>query len=59
MVSGGGRCEAAVTVGTRCGWVKFRECGELLYGRRLSPKLIGAVYICNVGSAILYGIETW
>ena len=26
-------CEAAVTAGTRCGWVKFRECGELLMAR--------------------------
>ena len=32
-VSVGGGCEAAVTVRTRCGWVKSRECGELLYGR--------------------------
>ena len=36
-VSGG--CEAAVTARTRCGWVRFRECGELLYGRRLPLKL--------------------
>ena len=28
----GGECEAAVTAGTKCGCVKFRECGELLYG---------------------------
>ena len=28
----GGGCEVAVTARTRCGWVKFRECGELLYG---------------------------
>ena len=33
-VSAGGGCEAAVTARTRCGWVKFRKCGELLYGRR-------------------------
>ena len=29
----GGGCEAAVTARTRCGWIKFRECGELLYGK--------------------------
>ena len=29
----GGGCEAAVTVITRCGWAKLRECGVLLYGR--------------------------
>ena len=27
-VSVSGRCEVAVTARTRCGWVKFRECGE-------------------------------
>ena len=34
MVSAGGGCEAAVTVRTRYGLAKLRECGELLYGRR-------------------------
>ena len=33
-VSVGGGCEAAVTAITRCGWVKLRECGDLLYDRR-------------------------
>ena len=33
-VSAGGGCEAAATARIRCGWVKFRECGELLYGWR-------------------------
>ena len=33
MVSAVGGCEAAVTARTRCGWAKFRECGELLYCR--------------------------
>ena len=32
-VSAGGGCEAAVTARARCGWVEFRECGELLCGR--------------------------
>ena len=32
-VSAGEGCEAAVTSSIRCGWVEFRECGELLYGR--------------------------
>ena len=40
--------EAAVTARTRCEWVKFRECGELLYGR-LPPKLKGVVY--QIGKA--------
>ena len=38
-----GGCDAAVTARTRCGWVKFRECGELLYGRRFPLRLKGAV----------------
>ena len=43
FLSAGGGCEAAVNARTRCGWVRFRECGELLYGRfPLTPK--GAVY---------------
>ena len=33
-VSAGGGFEAAVTARIRYGWVKFRECLELLYGRR-------------------------
>ena len=32
-VSACGGCEAAMTARTRCGCVKFRECGELLCGR--------------------------
>ena len=42
-VNAGGGCEAAVTARTRCGWVKHRECSELLYGRRYPLKLKGAV----------------
>ena len=29
-----GGCEAAVTARVRIGWVRFRECGELLLGNR-------------------------
>ena len=58
-VSAGGGCEAAVTAITRCGWVKFRECGELLYGRRFPLKLNGAVYKSYISLAILYGSEKW
>ena len=43
-VSVGGGCEAAVTARTRCGWVKFRECSELLYGMRFPLRLKGTVY---------------
>ena len=58
-VSAGGGCEATVTVRTRCWWVKFREYGELLYGRRFPLRLKGAVYKSYVRPAILYGSEAW
>ena len=31
-VSDSGGCEAAATARTICWWVRFRKCGELLYG---------------------------
>ena len=37
-VSAGGGCEAVVSARTRCVWVKFWECGELLYGRRFPQR---------------------
>ena len=43
-VRASGGCEAAVSARKRCGWVKFRECGELLYDSRFSLMLKGAVY---------------
>ena len=53
-----GECEAAVTARIRCGWVKFRECGVLLYGRcPLRQK--GDVYRSYVRPAILYRSEAW
>ena len=58
MIAGGG-CEATVTAKTRCGWVKFRECGVLLYGRRFPLRQKGAVYESYVRPAILYGGEAW
>ena len=33
-LSASGGCETAVTARVRIGWMKFRECGELLLGRR-------------------------
>ena len=32
-------CEVGVTVRIRCGLVKFRECGNLLCGRRCPLRL--------------------
>ena len=53
-VSAGGGCEAAVTVRTRCEWVKFRECCELLICMIFPLRLKEAVYR---RPAILYGSE--
>ena len=46
-------CEAAVTARARIGWTKFRECGELLYGKRFSFRMKGRVYRSCVRSAML------
>ena len=54
-----GGCEAAVTAKVRIGWVRFRECGELLLGNRFPLKMTGKVYRCCVRSEILYGSEAW
>ena len=54
-----GGCETAVTARVGIGWMKFRECGELLLGRRFSLKMKGMVYRSCVRSAMLYGSETW
>ena len=43
-VSACGGCETVVTARTRCGWVKFRECGELLCVRRFPLMLKWDVY---------------
>ena len=53
-----GSSEAAVTARTRIGWVKFRECGEMFYGKCFSLRLKGKVYQSCVLSATLYGSET-
>ena len=34
-----GGCEAAVTARVKIGWVRFRECGELLLGNRLPLRM--------------------
>ena len=56
-VSVDGGCEVAVTARTRYGWVEYRECGELLYGRRFPLWLKGAVYGSYVRPTMLYGSE--
>ena len=59
MVSADGGREAAVNARTRCGWVKHRECGELLHGRKFHLKQKGHVNHSYVMPAILYGNEAW
>ena len=54
-----GGSEAAVTGKRRIGWIKFRKCGELLYGRKFSLKMKEMIYQSCIRSAMLYGSETW
>ena len=54
-----GGCETAVTAKSRIGCMKFRECCEILKGRRFSFKMKGKVYKSCVRSAMLYGSEAW
>ena len=54
-----GSCEAAVTARVGTGWVRFRECKELLLGNRFPLRMKGKVYHCCTRSAILYGSEAW
>ena len=53
-----GVCETAVTLRVRIGWMKFRECEELLHGR-FSLIMKEMVYRSCIRSAMLYGSETW
>ena len=48
-----------MTARTRIEWIKFRECGQLLYWRKVSLKMKGRIYQSCVRSAMLYGIEAW
>ena len=52
-VSAGGGCEASVTA-RRCGWVRLKECVELLYCRRFPLKQKGAVNKSYLRPAVLY-----
>ena len=54
-----GGCETAVTSRVRIGWMKFRECGELLRGRSFFLRMKGMVYRSCVRSAVLNGSDTW
>ena len=43
MLNASGGTEAAVTAKTMVGMIKFRECGDLLYGRKLLFKIKGRI----------------
>ena len=59
-VSAGGGCKVAVTARTRCAWVKLRECGKLLYGKRFKLKLKRVDYKSYVRPEILRACrEAW
>ena len=51
-------CEVAVRARARIGWIRFRECGELLLGNKFLLQMKGKVYRCYLRSAMLYGSET-
>ena len=56
-VNASGGCEAAVTARARIGWVKFKECGELLNSKRFWLTTKEMVCRSFVRSAMLYGSE--
>ena len=56
-VNASGGCKAAVTARARVGWVKFRECGELLNSKRFSLKVKGMVYRSCVRVAMFLGVR--
>ena len=59
ILNASGGSEAGVTARTQIGWIKFRECGELLYGRKFLLKMKRKIYQSCIRSAILYGSEMW
>ena len=58
-LNAGGGCSSAVTARVRVGWMKFREMGGVLCGRKWSVKMKGRVYKACVRAAMVYGGETW
>ena len=54
-----GGSEAAVVARMTIGWIKFRECGKLLHGRKFSLTIKARIYQSCVRSAMLYGSEIW
>ena len=57
-INSGGGCVAAVTFKPRLGWVKFRECQDLLCRKKFPLKIKGIIYKSCARSAIIHGSET-
>ena len=53
-----GGYEAAATARAKFVWIKFRKCGEILYGRKFSLKMKENIYKTCVRSPMLYCSET-
>ena len=53
----GGRCDAALTVRTGCGWVRFMECSMFLNRKRFSLMLKGTHYKTYIMTAFMYGSD--
>ena len=56
-LNAGGGSEVAVTARTRIRWIKFRECVELLNGRKFLLQTKGRIYGSCAKLAMLYGSE--
>ena len=52
-----GRRETAVTARSRIGWMKIKECSEIIKGKRFSLKMKQKVYKSCVRSAMMYGSD--
>ena len=53
-----GDFKMAVVAGRRIEWIRFRECGEVLYRRRFSLKIRGKVHKVCKRLALLYESES-
>ena len=47
-------CEVAVTARVRIGWVRLRECGELLLGKRFPLRMKGKalLLLCKINNIV-------
>ena len=52
-------CEVSIMARTRLGWMKFRECGELLMGKRYLLKIKERIYHSCVRLVMLCERKIW